>query len=372
MEVDEEPCDKIEKCDTIKNNKIDQTKLLFAYIDKFIKKYKWSYTQIYEKSINKFKYLALVENYAQKGNTTVRQIIKKYILAYYELKKYKDFYNENCKSDLKFYNKYKNIKIKDPKKIRRFTKVSKRICECNDIKDNCKECALIHICEHEINSNKCILCSNDVICDHSRIKKKCSLCKNSTKCVVKNCESLIYKYKINKNDSSPQNLCLKCHMENGIDVLDIFNSKEMYIFVAIIEKFKNYHWSVDNRVKLGYSKRRPDMILYLHDRNIIVEIDENSHPNYENESGRINEIHKDLNFQELIVIRFNPDSYYEKGKRIGSIFKRDKGKIIIGNKNNYDNRIKILETEIQKSISKKLIANLEIIKLFYIKELCIG
>lgn len=76
----------------------------------------------------------------------------------------------------------------------------------------------------------------------------------------------------------------------------------------------------------GPSRKRPDLLIELVAFNIIVEVDENQHSQYdpEDERERIQLIHRDLKHKPLIVIRINPDTYKKNGKSQGSAFRVNK------------------------------------------------
>lgn len=99
---------------------------------------------------------------------------------------------------------------------------------------------------------------------------------------------------------------------------------------------------------------------------IIIEIDENQHINYEDEDKRILDLHEDLEFEPLIIIRFNPDKYVNSDKLvIKTPFGVDSdGRMKILNKREYNHRMYVLIDTIQKNI-KSPDKELTIIKLFY-------
>ena len=76
----------------------------------------------------------------------------------------------------------------------------------------------------------------------------------------------------------------------------------------------------------GPSRKRPDLLIELAAFNIIVEVDENQHSQYdpEDEHERIRLIQQDLKHKPLIVIRINPDTYKKNGKSQGSAFRVNK------------------------------------------------
>jgi hypothetical protein len=93
---------------------------------------------------------------------------------------------------------------------------------------------------------------------------------------------------------------------------------------------------------------------------VIIEVDEEQHRNYSCENRRTMEISKDFNHRPIVIIRFNPDSYINcKKETIQSCFKLDgKGLLIIRNKKDFENRLKVLYKQIEywsneKNINEK-------------------
>ena len=71
----------------------------------------------------------------------------------------------------------------------------------------------------------------------------------------------------------------------------------------------------------GSSRRRPDILLDLDNQIIIIEVDENQHLYYDCscQNKRIMELSQDVNFKNIIFIRFNPDAYLDAhGNKIKS------------------------------------------------------
>ena len=107
----------------------------------------------------------------------------------------------------------------------------------------------------------------------------------------------------------------------------------------------------------GGSRRRPDILIKLDTHNIIVEIDEKQHNRafYTDEDARILEIYYALESIPLVVIRFNPDSYYnETGKQIAGLFQGTGIDLKIrthDSKTKYPNAINDLVTEILDAIT---------------------
>ena len=167
--------------------------------------------------------------------------------------------------------------------------------------------------------------------------------------------------------------CLNCciHICPEIQVSRNYKTKEKDVVDRMKENFPNFHWVSDKIIKDGCSKRRPDLLVDLGSHIIIIEIDENKHTDYECicENKRLMEISKDVGHRPIVFIRFNPDDYIDsEGIKIKSCWKMNKlGVLQILNtkKNEWEERINILKTQIQYWIDNPSNKTIEIIELFY-------
>jgi hypothetical protein len=139
-----------------------------------------------------------------------------------------------------------------------------------------------------------------------------------------------------------------------------------------LKEFPNFTWISDKKISDGCSKRRPDLLLDLGYQNIIVEIDECQHNNYDCscENKRIMEISNDLDNRPIIFIRFNPDSYIDySGKNVKSCWGITKcsGILIVKNKKDWEERLLKLNKTINYWINpaNKTDKTIETIQLFY-------
>jgi hypothetical protein len=150
-----------------------------------------------------------------------------------------------------------------------------------------------------------------------------------------------------------------------------YKTKEKAVADNVKNIFKNFTWFCDKKIQDGCSKRRPDLLLDIGSHILIVEIDENKHTNYDCicENKRLMEISKDLGFRPIVLIRFNPDSYINtKGRLIKSCWKTDKFgilKISKTKKDEWEERLNILNQQIQYWIDNYTEKTLEITELFY-------
>jgi hypothetical protein len=149
-----------------------------------------------------------------------------------------------------------------------------------------------------------------------------------------------------------------------------YKTKERAVTDYILKEYPNYNWICDKRIQDGCSKRRPDLMLDLGYQVIIIEVDENQHKsNYCScEIKRLMEISQDINNRNLIVIRFNPDSYKTReNKTINSCWKINKGTgiLIISSETNWNTRLKVLEETLKYWINNETNKMIECIELFY-------
>ena len=168
--------------------------------------------------------------------------------------------------------------------------------------------------------------------------------------------------------------CLFCYMNLFPDkpVSRNYKTKEYSVVDFVKTKFPDLPWIADKIISGGCSKRRPDLLLDLGYQNLIVEIDENQHIDYDCscENKRIMELSQDLGHRPIVFIRFNPDDYIYEGKTLASCWGTDKNGICVvkkSKKDEWNQRLKALETQINYWINPKNQTNktIEIVQLFY-------
>lgn len=124
-----------------------------------------------------------------------------------------------------------------------------------------------------------------------------------------------------------EGFCSRCYINLFPDTIITINyrTKEFAVCDFIKENFPDIDITYDKVVKNGISKRRPDMCIYMDCYNIIIEVDENQHSDYEDENIRLMDLFKDLKEKPLVIIRFNPDGYINnKNVRIKSCWTYNK------------------------------------------------
>lgn len=164
---------------------------------------------------------------------------------------------------------------------------------------------------------------------------------------------------------------MRCFMYTFPDrpVVRNYKTKEFAVVEEIKKDFPDMTWVDDKPIKDGCSNKRPDLLLDLGYQVLNVEIDENSHTNYDItcENKRLMQISSDIGHRPLIVLRFNPDDYInEKGHNIKSCWKVGKDGIIrISKETECNSRLKTLKEEIQYWLTNNSEKTLHIKHLFY-------
>lgn len=168
--------------------------------------------------------------------------------------------------------------------------------------------------------------------------------------------------------------CLFCYIHLFPDkpVSRNYKTKEYSVVEYVKTTFPDLTWISDKIVNGGCSKRRPDLLLDLGYQNIIVEIDENQHIDYDCscQNKRTMELSQDLGHRPIVFIRFNPDDYEIDGKNIVSCWGQDKKGICVVKKSKiseWTQRLNVLEEHIKYWINPKHRTDktVETIQLFY-------
>ena len=171
----------------------------------------------------------------------------------------------------------------------------------------------------DISRTKCIIC-NDKRAIFNNYGEKTSLyCLEHKTLFMINVEhKLCNTYMCGKRSIEKyENYCLTCYIYQYPDrpLSRNYKTKESDVVKFILNKFSQFSWISDKKILDGCSSKRPDLLLDLGYLVINIEIDENQHKSYEEicENKRLMMISKDINHRNLILIRFNPDSYIENG-----------------------------------------------------------
>ena len=168
--------------------------------------------------------------------------------------------------------------------------------------------------------------------------------------------------------------CLHCFMHLYPDepITRNYKTKEYSVVEYVKDKFPDVDWVADKKVSDGCSKRRPDLLLDLGNKCLIVEVDENQHTDYNCscENKRIMELSQDVGHRDIIFIRFNPDKYTKGGENITSCWGINGNGICCvkkTKKKEWDIRLSLLEQTIQYWIQPENMTSrtIETIPLFY-------
>jgi len=169
--------------------------------------------------------------------------------------------------------------------------------------------------------------------------------------------------------------CMPCFINNPLNADKPphrnYKTKEKEVGLAITQRFPDATWILDKRIQDGCSARRPDVLMDLGYHVLMVEVDENQHNNYDCscENKRLMLLAEDLGHRDMVVIRFNPDSYETlEGERVPSCWKLNKKGVVHIPKEqqkNWDTRIEVLLETIQYWIDNKSEKNIETFELFY-------
>ena len=239
-----------------------------------------------------------------------------------------------------------------------------QICEHNNRREYCKLCDGSQICEHEIRRENCFDCDGSKFCEHNERRERCVLCDGSALCKNTLCGTI----SSNKYDG----FCFRCFVIEFPDSIIVHNyrNKEFAVTAFISENFKDMNWICNKSIKKGGSQKRPDLLLDLENKIIIIEIDENQHTQsiYKDEYKRINDISHDVCNKPIIFIRFNPDSYVDiDGEKIDSCwgYIELRGLTQVINKTDWVNRLEILKNVVNYWINTEPDKIIEIEYLFY-------
>ena len=153
-----------------------------------------------------------------------------------------------------------------------------------------------------------------------------------------------------------KNHCLRCFIYKFPDetITRQYKIKENHMTDFIKENFQNEEVIFDRTVG-GCSRRRPDAFIDKLTHIIIIECDENQHSGkeYTNcDTKRIMELFQDFGNRPMIFIRFNPDSYTDKGKKVKSCFNTHK-KLDVPIKNEKELSLRL--SKLQETMNKWII-----------------
>lgn len=189
----------------------------------------------------------------------------------------------------------------------------------------------------------------------------------SLRCKSTECD-IIIRYN-NKYDG----YCITCFKKIFPDnkIVNNYGAKEKVVRIFIKNIFIDKNWQFNKMIKKYGTAYIPDILLEFDKYNIIIEIDEYQHSNYdeEKEERRIFDLYEFLQ-KKLVIIRFNPDGYTDiEHNYIKSPWIYNNTILEISDDNeikeNWNNRLNILQKNIEEFIEKEPIDEINEIKLFY-------
>jgi len=157
-----------------------------------------------------------------------------------------------------------------------------------------------------------------------------------------------------------QGYCYACFIQTFPDSSIVRNhkTKERTVADYIREQFPDYTITLDKRIQDGCSARKPDIFIDFGEYILIVEIDENQHKSYDCscEDKRLMILFRDAGCRPLVMIRFNPDQYYDQnGKSVPSCwgYTKDKGLCHVkdNKKKEWQERLQVLKKAIELQIN---------------------
>jgi len=238
----------------------------------------------------------------------------------------------------------------------------------------CGDCKLDGMID--IKNTKCIICNNKIpifAMPGEKKRKYCGDCKLDGMVDIKNpkCKSSWCNTYGNKRYDGYCRYCF-IHLFPDIPISRNYKTKEITVINYIKENLSHIDIITDKKIEGGCSKRRPDIMIDVGFHIIIVEIDENQHNNYDCscENKRLMQLSQDVGFRPIVFIRFNPDSYKIKDKKIRSCWYINKLGIYQINKkkiNEWNERLKNLKDTIEYwcNPENKIEKTIEIIELYY-------
>lgn len=149
------------------------------------------------------------------------------------------------------------------------------------------------------------------------------------------------------------------------------NVREQCVAEYVCCMIDDYDIVLDEHIKGGMSKHRPDIMIDVGTHIVIVEVDENQHKMYSSahEENRLAELYKDGGKRPLYVIRFNPDGYIgENGCSVVSCWNSSKydGACLKKNKQEeWMDRLDVLTDYILGGIYSEMEKDIEVKYLFY-------
>jgi Holliday junction resolvase len=168
--------------------------------------------------------------------------------------------------------------------------------------------------------------------------------------------------------------CYRCFINTYPDNTIVRNhkTKERSVSDFVRSSYPDLTIAFDQRIADGCSRRRPDIFVDMGAYVLVVEVDENQHEAYicSCENRRIMELFQDAGNRPLVMVRFNPDQYFnQKNKSVPSCWghTKDKGLSIVkpGKTAEWAQRLATLKTTLNLVIAQGTDSEVRVIHLFY-------
>jgi hypothetical protein len=187
------------------------------------------------------------------------------------------------------------------------------------------------------------------------------------------CKQTAFTCDVIVHNNKYEGFCLRCYVHAFPDrpVSRNYKTKENEVVNFLKRRFPNSDIVHDKLVLGGCSCRRPDCLMDLGDRVIVVECDENQHDSYNVscENKRLMEISRDIDHRDLIMIRFNPDDYYDSnGKRVTSCFGINAKGLLhvrLSKRKEWQRRLDLLEKTVTCWMTQPSDRTVRVVHLFY-------
>lgn len=156
------------------------------------------------------------------------------------------------------------------------------------------------------------------------------------------------------------NYCIRCfvHLFPDSQVVKYHKTKEVTVVTYLREQFPALQMTLDKRIEGGCSRYRPDIFTECLTHSVIIEVDENQHDTYDCtcENKRMMQVFQDLGNRPLVLIRFNPDAYFNNNERkIKSCFiyseKLGLPRVNTKYKEQWEHRLSTLKAHVQDAIT---------------------
>jgi hypothetical protein len=187
------------------------------------------------------------------------------------------------------------------------------------------------------------------------------------RCVALHCNTIVAK-KVYKG------YCSRCFVYTFPDNTIVRNhkTKERAVADYVRTTYPDLTITFDRTVADGCSRRRPDILIDMGEYVVIVEIDENQHEAYDCscENKRLMQLFTDVGSRSLVMVRFNPDKYYDKSNTsVASCWGYTETRGVCSVKQNkkaeWEQRLATLKTTLDLVIAQGTEKEIDVYHLFY-------